>query len=279
VLSNVWQQLHSFLLTFQAFGPCQLTNCMVKLAWPVELSYSQFLAPLLCMAHSFMRHLSTLDSIHVPRFWLWTLGVRHFSLVDCPPKDSKLSSKTARSWYHFCHLSVQFHYAVFFAYIRLREQEIRNLMWISECVAQNQKNRVHDSVVFIFWTPQNNIYGCTKGACFDDGRIACAHYKPRTYGHCPFTRRKSKTHVLFVFCSKIKAWLSDLLNKIVYLVKIMCILGQTSLPFSSFLAMYNEWLTSVIYQLVFSFMLSTYLYENGDILKILSNLQVTLSLP
>ncbi|KAG5013899.1 hypothetical protein JHK86_026160 [Glycine max] len=49
------------------------------------------------------------------------------------------------------HLSVlTFHYAVFFAYMRLREQEIRNLMWISECVAQNQKSRVHDSVVFIF---------------------------------------------------------------------------------------------------------------------------------
>ncbi|KAJ8775115.1 hypothetical protein K2173_020119 [Erythroxylum novogranatense] len=31
----------------------------------------------------------------------------------------------------------EFHYAVFFAYMRLREQEIRNLMWISECVAQN----------------------------------------------------------------------------------------------------------------------------------------------
>lgn len=45
---------------------------------------------------------------------------------------------------------LQFHYAVFFAYMRLREQEIRNLMWISECVAQNQKSRVHDSVVFIF---------------------------------------------------------------------------------------------------------------------------------
>ena len=47
-------------------------------------------------------------------------------------------------------LFLQFHYGVFFAYMRLREQEIRNLMWISECVAQNQKNRVHDSVVFIF---------------------------------------------------------------------------------------------------------------------------------
>ncbi|KAK0585886.1 hypothetical protein LWI29_035775 [Acer saccharum] len=43
----------------------------------------------------------------------------------------------------------EFHYGVFFAYMRLREQEIRNL-WISECVAQNQKSRVHDSVVFIF---------------------------------------------------------------------------------------------------------------------------------
>lgn len=47
-------------------------------------------------------------------------------------------------------LYLQFHYGVFFAYMRLREQEIRNLMWISECVAQNQKSRVHDSVVFIF---------------------------------------------------------------------------------------------------------------------------------
>jgi len=52
----------------------------------------------------------------------------------------------------------QFHYAVFFAYIRLREQEIRNLMWISECVAQNQKSRVHDSVVFIFWATPTAQY-------------------------------------------------------------------------------------------------------------------------
>ncbi|GBG61341.1 hypothetical protein CBR_g20375 [Chara braunii] len=40
----------------------------------------------------------------------------------------------------------QFHYAVFFAYVRLREQEIRNLMWISECVAQDQKSRIHDGI-------------------------------------------------------------------------------------------------------------------------------------
>eukprot|EP00850_Spirogloea_muscicola_P001039 SM000004S14909 [mRNA] locus=s4:114091:116747:- [translate_table: standard] len=44
----------------------------------------------------------------------------------------------------------QFHYGVFFAYVRLREQEIRNLMWISECVAQRQKARIHDGIVIIF---------------------------------------------------------------------------------------------------------------------------------
>jgi V-type H+-transporting ATPase subunit d len=44
----------------------------------------------------------------------------------------------------------QFHYAVFFAYMRLGEQEVRNLMWISECVAQQQKSRIHDGVVMLF---------------------------------------------------------------------------------------------------------------------------------
>lgn len=57
---------------------------------------------------------------------------------------------TMECWVFFFFSERQFHYAVFFAYMRLKEQEIRNLMWISECVAQNQKSRVHDSVVFIF---------------------------------------------------------------------------------------------------------------------------------
>jgi len=68
--------------------------------------------------------------------------------LSMPAEDFSIDDEFYKLEVKDCELAFegQMHCAVFYAYFRLKEQEVRNLVWISECIQQHMRSQIQNFV-------------------------------------------------------------------------------------------------------------------------------------
>ncbi|EGV62587.1 H(+)-transporting V0 sector ATPase subunit d [Yamadazyma tenuis] len=95
--------------------------------------------------------LSNIDDIEHLKTVVTSVG--EYKELFSEQQDSSGSARNLEDWFYYLEMQYcknaftqQFTLSSIWAWLRSKEQEIRNVTWIAECIAQNQKNRIDNYI-------------------------------------------------------------------------------------------------------------------------------------
>ena len=96
--------------------------------------------------------LSEIDDVEQLKAIVDSIG-EYKDLFSEVPDSNSGGSKNLEDWFYLLEMQYcknaftqQFTLSTIWAWLRSKEQEIRNITWIAECIAQNQKNRIDNYI-------------------------------------------------------------------------------------------------------------------------------------